>query len=103
MLARGGDGVEQNLLRILQRLGGLDFGERRLNVLVLGVKSFLLPHLVEIMFERLNEQIVLRLGMWRVQFFHEDGEAFHLGERLDVRHGRLNVVKKIMEHRMFGA
>jgi hypothetical protein len=103
MFARRGDDVEQKFPGVLERAGFLDAGEHLLDQLVLVMKRLLVPDLVEAMFQRRDEQFVLRVRMRRHDFVQQQRERFHLRRRLELRRVRLNVIEQVMEHRVFRA
>ena len=103
MFARGGDGIEQNFFGNLERARLLHRGQSAFDMFVLGVKSFLLSHLVEIRFQWLDEQIVFGLGMRSVQLFHQRGETFDFRQSFHARRGDFDVVEQIVEDRVFRA
>ena len=49
--------------------------------------------LLETMFQRRDEQFILRVRMGTMQRFHGRGQQLHLGERPDPRRGRFNVIE----------
>ncbi len=103
MRARCRNGAQQNFLRRLHVARLADFGQFGFDHFVLVVKRFLLADLIEAMFQRFHEQIVLGFGVRFVDLFDRCGQRLDFGECFQARHHRFDVVEQVMEHRMFCA
>ena len=101
MLARRRNRAEQDFFGRLYVARLQDFRQLGLDQFMLVVKRLLLADLVEAMFQRLHEQVVLRFGVWRVDLVNDGGERFHLGQRFQPGHAGLDVVEQVVEHRVF--
>ena len=97
------DRAEQDFFGGLQVARLVNLCQLGLDQLMFVVKCLLLADLVKAMLQRFHEQIILGFGVRRHDLFHDGGERLHLGQSLEPRRGGLDVVKQVMEHRVFRA
>ena len=67
------------------------------------MKRLLVPDLVEAMFQRINEQFVLRVLVRRHDLVNEPRDRFHLRQRLELGRRLLDLIEQMVKHRMFRA
>ena len=65
------------------------------------MEGFILADLVEAKLQRFDEEVVLGLGVWGHDLFHDRRERLHLGQRLEPRRNRFDMVEQIVKHRVF--
>jgi hypothetical protein len=102
MFAASNDNAQQESAGLLYLSGFLDEGEMVLDLIMLVVKSFPVPDLLEAMFQWPNKQVIFGVGMSAQQSFDQGSEAFDFCKSFQFWGGRLDMIEHIMEDHMFG-
>jgi hypothetical protein len=102
MVAGSHDSDLEELARGFQAATAQGLLEMFIDFLVFIVKGFLLTDLCKAMFERLDQEFILDLGMGLKRCLEHTGEGMHFSQALEFWEDGFDVVEHVVEHRVFG-